>query len=452
MPSPDRLRRAFGGLGEARRHSGRAETEGPGLHKLLGMSAAFATSNVARTAISFATSLVIARGVGVDGFGRWTFCTAWAAVLTMVFDLGFGVLLTRDAARDDPATGRAVGAAFVARLGLLLPVAVAFVLLAPWLSTEPQTIAGLRLVPAIAVTGIAYGCLAPVFRAWPRSLVAILAVETAGALAQGGGAWWLIRSGGGLVELLLLAAIVQIVQLAAAVVLWRLEARRRFTIAWPSHATLLGVVRDAIPFAAAGLIANAQLRIAPLVLGYMSGPAALASFGVASRIGNLGRMLPHAAFAGALPVFSHGARHGESEGVRSRFDKLLLAFSGLTAGVMAAGAGPIVRFTYGAGFDAAVVPLVWTAAGLVPTLMNSGRKVYLYACGHENVAVRWSAVALAAQAVGCLALIPSFGAAGAAAALAIGEAVVWLPLHRRVEAIDLTRGPVGVMGESPLAG
>ena len=146
--------------------------------RLVGMSAAFATSNLSRTAISFATSLVIARALGVEDFGRWTLCTAWAAVLTTVVDFGFGVLLTRDAARDDPATGQAVAVAFVVRLGVLLPLALLFVVAPSFLSPDAATAAGLRIAPLIAIGGVAYGCLASVFRAWPRSLVMTLGIET----------------------------------------------------------------------------------------------------------------------------------------------------------------------------------------------------------------------------------------------------------------------------------
>jgi O-antigen/teichoic acid export membrane protein len=94
---------------------------------------------------------------------------------------------------------------------------------------------------------------------------------------------------------------------------------------------------------------------------------------------------------------------------------------------------------------------VWIGVGLVPTLVNSGRKVYLYASGLEGAAVKWSAVALALQAAGCALLIPSLGAAGAAAALAFGEAVVWWPLHKiTVKAGELDGSPVGIVGDSPL--
>jgi hypothetical protein len=60
---------------------------------------------------------------------------------------------------------------------------------------------------------------------------------------------------------------------------------------------------------------------------------------------------------------------------------------------------------------------------LVPALVNSGRKVYLYAIRSGR----------------------------AAAALALGEAAVWWPLHEAgVKPGELGGAPVGVMGDSPV--
>jgi len=421
--------------------------------QLVGMSATFAVSNLSRMAISFATSLLIARALGVEDFGRWTLCTAWAAVLTTIVDFGFGVLLTRDAARDDPATGQAVAVAFVTRLGVLLPSAFLFVAVPSLLTADAATAAGLRVAPLIAIPGVAYGCLASVFRAWPRTLVVTLGIETIGGLGQWAGAWWLLQSGRGMVALLLLAAAVQALQFTAAVGLWLGIGSRRPGIEWPSPATIVRTLRDAWPFAAEGLIANAQQRLAPVLLGFLASPAALAAFGVAWRFGGLVRMLPQAALTGALPVLSQEARRGASHAVRARFDRTLLAFSLASASILIVLAAPLVSWTYGEGFATAVVPLVWTGIGLVPTLVNSGRKVYFYASGFEALAVKWNAVTLALQAAVCAVLIPSFGAAGAAAGLALGEAAVWWPLHKAgIKPGELGGAPVGIVSDSPLVG
>ena len=70
------------------------------------LSAAYLSSNLVRAALAFGLSLVLGRGLGAEGFGRWILCTTWASTLTIVADLGFGVLLTRDGARPDADAGR----------------------------------------------------------------------------------------------------------------------------------------------------------------------------------------------------------------------------------------------------------------------------------------------------------------------------------------------------------
>ena len=76
-------------------------------------------------------------------------------------------------------------------------------------------------------------------------------------------------------------------------------------------------------------------------------------------------------------------------------------------------------------------------------------------CGQTRAnyfVLRWTTVALAIQVVLAAALIPVFGAAGAAASVAIGEAAIWWPLQRAnperhgLKAVPYVRGtdPVSV--------
>ena len=58
------------------------------LRRIGTLSAAFVGSDIARAAIAFRMSLILGRSLGVDGFGRWLFCTTWASTLTVVSDLG----------------------------------------------------------------------------------------------------------------------------------------------------------------------------------------------------------------------------------------------------------------------------------------------------------------------------------------------------------------------------
>src|SRR5204862_2269377 len=105
--------------------------KGP-LVRIAGLSAAFLTSNVVRGVIAFGLSLVIGRALGVERFGRWILCTTWASTLTVVVDLGFGVLLARDGARDGAPIGRLLAGALAARLAVAVPLAALMTSLAPF--------------------------------------------------------------------------------------------------------------------------------------------------------------------------------------------------------------------------------------------------------------------------------------------------------------------------------
>jgi O-antigen/teichoic acid export membrane protein len=407
------------------------------------LSAAFLGSNLARAAIGFGLSFALARSLGAERFGRWILCTAWASTLTVVVDLGFGVLLTRDGARQDAEPGHLLAGALLVRLAIAVPLAVLLYAGAGAISSEPETIAGLRVAALLGTAGAAYGCFGALYRSQPRWLPVVLAVETGWLAFQLGAAWWIVWAGGAgraawagstgspIVLLMTLAVAVQLAQIVTAVVCWRTVFGSRGKLRVSTPGALAALIRRALPFAVSGIVANVQTRIAPLMLGYLSTPAELGLFAAASRFGSVARLAPQAVFAGALPVLSH--EHGRDRASAERafqiFDTVLLGASAALAAGCALFAAPVLRLIYGASFTPAAPALLWVGVGLIPLLSNSGRKVFLYASGGESVVVRWSAIGLLLQGCAGVALIPAFGSAGAAVSVAVGEAIIWWPLR-----------------------
>jgi O-antigen/teichoic acid export membrane protein len=408
------------------------------LARVARLSAAFLGSNLARAAIGFGLSFGLARGLGTDGFGRWILCTAWASTLTVVSDLGLGVLLTRDGARENAEAGHLLIAALALRLSLAIPLAVLLYAGAAFISSDPQTIAGLRIAALLGTAGAAYGCFGALLRSQPRWLPTVLAIETGWLTIQLAAAWWLVGIGGpggerrGIVVLMTLAVLVQIAQIATAVALWRPVFGQRRRINAPSVSALRVFARRALPFAASGIVANLQTRVGPLMLGYLSTSPEVGFFAAASRFGSVARLVPQAMFAGALPVLSHehGRDGAAAERMARAFDAMLLGGSATVAVGSALLAAPVLRLVYGPSFTPAAPALIWVSVALVPLLSNSGRKVFLYATGGEASVVRWSTVGVILQVAFGAVMIPTLGSAGAAASLAAGEAVIWWPLRR----------------------
>jgi O-antigen/teichoic acid export membrane protein len=424
------------------------------LARIARLSAAFLGCNLARAAIGFGLSFALARGQGAERFGRWILFTAWASTLTSLIDLGFGVLLTRDGARQEAEPGHLLTGALMLRLAFALPLAATLFAGAGHISADAETVAGLRVAALLGTAGATYGCFGALFRSQPRWLPTVLTLETGWLAIQLGAAWWIVTawSGGAgwpgeaggavgagwagagstIVALMTLAVAVQLAQILTAVVCWRAVFGDRGRMRWPSRDAIVALLRRALPFAAAGIVANLQTRVGPLMLGYLSSQAEIGLFAAASRFGTVARLAPQAVFAGALPVLSHehGRDRQSAERVFRVFDRVLLAGACAAAAGCALFAAPLLRLVYGAPFVSAAPALLWISVALIPSLSNSGRKVFLYASGGESIVVRWSAVALFVQVGASAALIPSLGSVGAAVSIGIGEAMVWWPLRR----------------------
>jgi O-antigen/teichoic acid export membrane protein len=418
------------------------------LARIAQLSAAFLASNFARAAIAFGVTLAIGRGLGADRFGQWVLCTAWASLLTVAADLGFGVLLTRDGARPGAPAAQLVGGALLLRLAAAVPLGAILYACAGWISTDRETIAGLHLAALLGVAGAAYGCFSAMLKSQARWLPTVLGVETGWLAFQLAGLWWLVNTGAGgagesggsggagaaggeLVALMTFATGVQLAQIATALALWRVVFADGARVP-RQREPLIALMRRALPFAASGIVANLQARVAPLMLGGLSTAGEVGLFAAASRFGRLARLAPQAVFGGALPVLSHefGRDRTEAQHLFSKVDRLMLVCSAAIAAACLLTAPLLLRMVYGPSFIAAAPALMWIGVGLVPALSNAGRKIFLYAAGREAQVVRWSAVSLIIQAASAAVLIPMMGSTGAAISLAASEAVVWLPLRR----------------------
>jgi O-antigen/teichoic acid export membrane protein len=455
---------------------------------MLRMTVAFVSSNAIRAAIAFATAILIARQVGAAEFGRWTLSMTLASTLAAFLDLGFGVLLTRDAARSrvrngttaaaghavqpyseqdgavcgisafgggNPTIGAEVSNAVLARVALLAPMAALVMLFSMPGGRSGGIATGLVAVVLLAGAGAVYGCFSAALRGWPEWLVPLLAVETGGALAQFAGSWWIAAHQGGFIALLWLATAVQAAQIAGAGLLWTRSRDRHDALEKPTPAAAAALVRRSLPFAVTGLVANAQLRLAPLGLGYLATVQQVALFGAAQRLASVVRLVPQAAFASALPVLAYEVPRGTADRIRVPFGRAILGFAAASASIVALFAPLLVRVAYGRSYEGAASVLACMGIGLVPELANNARKVYLYAAGHEQRATLWSAAALGVQAIGCAVLIPPFGAAGAAAAVGVSEALVWWPLRRSeplAQPLELAGRPVRVVIDGPVVG
>ncbi|MCL4544605.1 MAG: oligosaccharide flippase family protein, partial [Chloroflexi bacterium] len=301
------------------------------------------TEGVTRIA-SIALAIVIARGIGPEGYGRYTFALAFAATASTFADFGTGRFLTRAIAHDHARASLLFGSTLVLRaVLLLLSYGIAAALLPGQPRQDVLLLALFLLVSAVQsfaflFRSVYFGFERMEFDTATRFLERLLA--TAGALA-------LVLLGFGLLGLataFLIAALIDL--LLVALLCFHFFATPDFselrTTWWP-------VLRTAFPLGLFGIILTLSSNTPFYVLRASANAAAIGQFsaGVTPVLALI--PVPVTIASAALPAFSRLLRSSDAEAVTA-FHLLwrIFVLAGLAAapGVVIV-APPLVELVYG---------------------------------------------------------------------------------------------------------
>lgn len=379
------------------------------------------------------TSIVLARGLGPQHMGDFSYVTwAWAT-LQAVATLGFALATARYTAEASVRGDRAGAWGFARHLrhrqllatGLVVGLATPLVLwLAPTHLRWPLVVATLALVPITLEsidTHALYGAQRYDLTAGLSTLkMTLQIVVVVAALALGTGilgivagisltlvlSWWLVHRS---------AARVYPEAPRAVAAGQRLEVRK-YLLALSTVAVLDAVVWDRSEVFFLGLWGSAH------DIAYYS-----LAFGLATRA----MIIPEIAVGALLPAFSalHGAgNRGDFEAVYRTALRYVALAGALTAALTAALAPAIVVLLYGEPYRPAA-PLLGALAGVaLVSALRSVAWAALPALGDRRSALAATTVAAVVNLALAALLVRSHGTAGAVAANATGQliATVWV--------------------------
>ncbi|MDR7555341.1 MAG: lipopolysaccharide biosynthesis protein [Armatimonadota bacterium] len=401
----------------------------------------------ASVALGFATTLVLARSLGPQGFGALALATSVVATVAVLLDVPLEEAVVHHGSRalvaGAPGTlygilrrslvADAVTGVSVASLVLALAEPVAYLTSGGWLDPQLVRLAALTtMVQTVDGTTGAALLLAgrPHTRAWLMAASGALRLTLVGstAFATQSPRWTLFAA--------LVAAVAgSTLQGWAA---WRAGGRewRRDRVRADVEVGIGPLLSFGLRSALATTVSGARNGLIPVVLGRLSGPAAVAVFEVATF------PLQAADVAGApvrLALFPEQARLA-AEGRHRELPDSSRAYvrAGLVIGVPAAIAGwfllPwLIPTLYSARYADAVTPARIFLLAAIGSLAFGWTKTLPAALGRPDVRV----VVLALDAVVVLSLLVIFaprGAVGGAIAVTAGlltQAVVWTVLLRR---------------------
>jgi len=393
-------------------------------------------------AAQFGFTILAARRLAEADFGAYAYGLALGFVLAQGTDLGLQLIVTREVARNEAAAPRTVGIALGLKLALSVPVLA--------------LLAGLSLArPAAATRGpiLALGAsmllfsyvefFGYVFRGRQQLIDEALLISLARACPAVLGAG-LILAGGGLAGLAWVtlaatagAALLAYGRLRARGVVPLLQFDRQVT-----GRTVLWLLHQALPLGVAIGLSILYTRTAFFLLEPLRGLAAVAIYNLAYGLYEPLQILPAALLAAVFPVFAQSVTGTAPAGAPQAAAGLqrdgtaawlqrrtlgLLALMGFVAVMAGALVAPfLIDALYGPAYAEAGPALQIMMLAVPPMFITYALTHFLIALGQQRWNALLSLVALVSNIALNLALIPALGPRGAALALVLGEAILFV--------------------------
>jgi O-antigen/teichoic acid export membrane protein len=372
----------------------------------------------------FALSL-LGNYLHAEGYGRYAFWYALIPLIGGIADLGIGMTVTRELARDRDGGRRLFGDALILK-GLISAVLLLVAGVTAWTFFPPQVAVLICLVAFAAVIEIAQDPTIWLFRARERQDVEALLLVVSQLVWIGGLAL------GALLKLplpWLLGA--QAVAFLARVLLGVVLARRLAEppVFRPDWERIRGWIGNGLPYGLAMLGVMLHGKIAILLLQSLSTPRDVAWFSVAYNLSQPFGFLSTALSLSAFPVIArYAVAHPDAlkQALLKTSKYQILASLPLMVGVFTLADRVIPLLFHGADFTQAGTALRITSLAIGFIFLNLMARYTLMALDRQAVYLRAVAAGLAVNAGLCLLLIPRLGFAGACIAYVAAEGAIFV--------------------------
>lgn len=385
--------------------------------------------NAVQRTLTFVITLVLARGLGEEDFGRYSYVTAYVFLFGFLADLGIERVVTREVARRPADAGVLLGSALAVKFTLSLGATAAAILTAFALGLEGETL----VCVIVAAIGLPM-TIEHVFRGYfqSRYQAAYTYLTT-----MPGTLWFLLvalavtRWHWPLYSLFALG--LALAPLIVAGLFW--VARYRMHLVFHvRRATMLRLLRESAELGGFIGLFLLSMRLDQILLFHLRGDGELALYAVGVRLGEALGIIPEAAVMTIFPLLA-SSEHRAPERFRATYRlgfKYLAATGVFVAFTLTLLRHEIVRVMYGAAFAEAAMPVAILGWNTCFAYLGVIHISLFVAQSRQRALMGVSLVALLVNIALNLALIPGWGASGAALGALLANVVgfvCWIVLR-----------------------
>lgn len=370
-----------------------------------------------------ATTALITRYLGPDLFGAYRTALAWAVLGCTFANLGLSIICLRQISEPGADVTRIIGTGLTLRLGIGA-ISVVLTALAVYVIPMPEGHDSSQLLLAILLAGV--GCVATLGNELITAIFQSALAQGRATIAElSGGAATLaltmfcVATNAGMLSIVaastggLLATFVVAAILAEPLA----PVRLRYDPLLARSMLWIGM-----PVFVSEIVGMITLRVDAVALSLMSVPAEVGYYGIASKLREVGVKLPYLFGALIMPILVRSIAKGDV--FNKRLGHALLSVWVFSVGVMlvlGCFADVVVRLIAGTQFGPAALSVQITglalAASAIVQVLYSGA----LARDKAGEALKVHLIGAVVAVGGFAALIPLWGAAGAALAVALGE-------------------------------
>ncbi len=361
----------------------------------------------------------VARYLGPDQFGTWSYAAALVALLSSFAILGLDNIVVREIVKESTRKEEILGSAFALKLAggfsiFILSIAIIGLI-------RPEDIL-MRSVVAITATGLIFQSFDTIdfyFQSQVQSKYTVWARDFAFLIVSFIKVVLILRKTS-LISFVLVGTAETVLASGGLIFVYRFVKQNIFQ--WKMHLSVArNLLNDSWPLALTVLTTAIYMRIDHIMLGNMFGNAAVGKYSAAVRISELWYVIPTAISISVFPSVVNMRKMNESlylDRMQKFYD--LMVWLGIFIAVpMTFFANNIIRFLYGTQFHGAGTVLaihVWTGPFVFFTVASNQ---YLMAENQTKIFFYRAAVGAVINIMLNLMLIPRYQGNGAAFAVLI---------------------------------
>jgi O-antigen/teichoic acid export membrane protein len=374
--------------------------------------------------VSLVVMIYLARYLGTDGFGKYSFVFAYLAFFGVITELGLQTILVRDMSRDLSNAPKLIGNAYIIKL-ILTIFAVVLSVIVITLISHPTDTTTYIYIAAFTLLFMSFSDLyATIFQANLRmeyNIIAKLAFKFLSAALI----LWIIFSHGTLMQVIIALVFSEMVKTLLSYLFSRKFVRPRFEIDFGLWKYLF---KEALPVALSSIIWVIYYRIDVVMLSMMIGYAEVGLYSAAYKLAEPFSLIPLALMVSLFPIMSTSFKTSEEGLVKSyrlSFKYLLIITLPIAMGVSIL-SDKFIFLIYGAEFSGSAIALKILIWGLV---FSSGTTIFwnvLVSTGKQKLGTYITALSAFGNIALNFILIPLMGYVGASIASVITASLAFI--------------------------